>query len=506
MDVERHKAEDRRCCICGGLFKNKRGVKIHQGKPKCKEQRQQCRATQLTQSNLSECVMCVGQAVEEDQRQEANHRAPDLPAEPTQSELESPRDFARKPRLNLPPVTDRRWAQLQNDLNTILEDTRKGDAANKIKSMVRLVNQACYDTFGTKESKTPWPPAGASRRQRQMKELRRELQRLKKRGWEASDEDRATLDETSSETRKRLIQLQRAETAREKQKEKRCKTKAFFHNPFQFTADLLGKPKGRTLSCTKEAIESSVAAAHGNSSRGITLGECPFHLPSPTPATPFNMADFTMDEVRAEVTKAQTASAPGPSGTTYKMYKRCPPLLKKLPRLLQTLWKKTLEPRLWTLAEGCFVPEELNSTRLDQFWEISLLDVEGEIFWSIIAKRLKTHLIANEFINGEGMERLCNKFLWKWLGVPPSFNTINLYSKTSKLSLPVSLVVEEFKATKARAVSTLLSSKDGKVKHSSIAIRCGRKWKPQQAIREAESHWRHQEIMSVVCKGQPWTA
>ncbi len=45
------------------------------------------------------------------------------------------------------------------------------------------------------------------------------------------------------------------------------------------------------------------------------------------------------------------------------------------------------------------MPKELNSTRLDQFREISLLDVEGKIFWSIIAKRLTTYLLANEFID-----------------------------------------------------------------------------------------------------------
>lgn len=59
----------------------------------------------------------------------------------------------------------------------------------------------------------------------------------------------------------------------------------------------------------------------------------------------------------------------------------------------------SLEPRLWTLAEGCFVPKELNSMELDQFWEISVLDVEGKIFWSIIAKRLTTYRLTNEFID-----------------------------------------------------------------------------------------------------------
>ncbi len=47
---------------------------------------------------------------------------------------------------------------------------------------------------------------------------------------------------------------------------------------------------------------------------------------------------------------------------------------------------------------GLFFAKELNSTRLDQFREISLLDFEGKIYWSIITKRLTTNLLANEFI------------------------------------------------------------------------------------------------------------
>lgn len=45
------------------------------------------------------------------------------------------------------------------------------------------------------------------------------------------------------------------------------------------------------------------------------------------------------------------------------------------------------------------MPKELNSTGLDQLRDISLLDVEGKIFWSIIGKRLTTYLIANGFID-----------------------------------------------------------------------------------------------------------
>ncbi len=33
-------------------------------------------------------------------------------------------------------------------------------------------------------------------------------------------------------------------------------------------------------------------------------------------------------------------------------------------------------------------------------------------------------------------------------------------------------------------------------------VKCGMKWKPQQAVREAESYWKDQEIIGMVCQGR----
>lgn len=781
LDGVRQRNEDeRRCSSCGRVFKNAHGVRIHQGKTKCKEQLQQRKAPGLSQRVISEYTRPACQSVEE-QSQEAHHSALDLSAQLSWSttgggETEGWKDFERKPRLNFPPATDCRWTQLDKDLESILDNTLKGDAARKIRTMVEVVYKVCHDTFGVKQGNNATPAAGPSRRQRQIIETRGELKSLKKRWKTASDMERTAINHIQTELRSNLIRLRRAEAARRKQREKKRKRKAFFNNPFQFTAELLGKPKSGKLNCSKEEVEDSVAAVHSDPARNIPLGECPYRLPKSKPNIPFNTSDFTVDEVRAVVGKARAGSAPGPSGTSYKIYKNCPRLVKRLAKLLRTLWKKKKEPRLWTLAEGCFVPKELNSSTLEQFREISLLDVEGKIFWSIVAKRLTSYLLSNEYIDAsvqkggvpgysgclehtsaisqivqearrgnntlsvvwldlakaypsvphhliqkalehylvpsevvqfimehmdglymrftvgsfttkwqrlekgimagctvsvvlfvaamnllldagrtqcrgpkavdgtrhpacrafmddvtvmtpsiqgtqwilsaldkmatwarmqfkpeksrslcilkgkltrstlniqgseiptiqdqeirclgknydsslkdtgnlsntkaqlnswlraidnsqllgrfkvwcfqygiiprlqwpfllyniptsavEAMERLCSKFLRKWLGVPPSFSSVNLYSKTSKLRLPVSSVVEEFKATKARAVSTLLLSKDRTVHHTSNSIKCGKKWKPQTAVAEAEAYWKHQEVVGIVCQGR----
>ena len=65
--------------------------------------------------------------------------------------------------------------------------------------------------------------------------------------------------------------------------------------------------------------------------------------------------------------------------------------------------------------------------------------------------------MLNEIIltSVEKLERIINRHLRKWLGVPLSFISIELYSKIAKLQLPLTSVVEEFKAEKARFVMTL---------------------------------------------------
>lgn len=65
------------------------------------------------------------------------------------------------------------------------------------------------------------------------------------------------------------------------------------------------------------------------------------------------------------------------------------------------------------------------------------------------------------------MNGLRSKFVRKSLGVRPACSLVNLY-RSSKLYLPVTSVVEEYKAAKVKAVTTLFLSKDKKISHSSF--------------------------------------
>ena len=50
-------------------------------------------------------------------------------------------------------------------------------------------------------------------------------------------------------------------------------------------------------------------------------------------------------------------------------------------------------------SEGIFAPKEDNSTEISQFRTISLLNVEGKIFLSVLVRRLTKFLLRNKYID-----------------------------------------------------------------------------------------------------------
>ena len=53
----------------------------------------------------------------------------------------------------------------------------------------------------------------------------------------------------------------------------------------------------------------------------------------------------------------------------------------------------------------------------------------------------------------EAIEVKINKFIRRWLGVPPGLTDVAMYCRKAKLKLPLKSVVEEYKCSKARLLS-----------------------------------------------------
>lgn len=124
---------------------------------------------------------------------------------------------------------------------------------------------------------------------------------------------------------------------------KRCcerarKRAAFISNPFKLTKDLPGQKRSGNLACLQEVLDHHIEQTYSNSEREKELGECNILIDPPDPEVQFDMSELQLKEVREVVLKARASSAPGPSGTSYKVYKNCPKLLLRLWKILLVVW------------------------------------------------------------------------------------------------------------------------------------------------------------------------
>ncbi|KAK0138094.1 hypothetical protein N1851_025636 [Merluccius polli] len=77
----------------------------------------------------------------------------------------------------------------------------------------------------------------------------------------------------------------------------------------------------------------------------------------------------------------------------------CKRLRRRLWKLLRVAWTKNFLTDVWLVAEGCFILKEENSTEIKQFRTILLLNVEGKIFFGILARRLTTFMLDNDYMD-----------------------------------------------------------------------------------------------------------
>ena len=69
----------------------------------------------------------------------------------------------------------------------------------------------------------------------------------------------------------------------------------------------------------------------------------------------------------------------------------------------------------------------------------------------------------------ERMEQRCEVFIRKWLGLPKQLNNdTTLYGKRNQLQLPISSMVEEYKAAKVQTVMMLRFSNDNEIKENPL--------------------------------------
>ena len=112
--------------------------------------------------------------------------------------------------------------------------------------------------------------------------------------------------------------------------------------------------------------------------------------------TSFSSDKFKTSDLYQVVKKKRNASQPGPNQIPYKVYKKCPKLRNYLLRIMLKAAKDKLIPLNWRVSDGIMIPKVQipRPSNLADYRQIALGNVEGKLFWSLIAQRFYNHLVT----------------------------------------------------------------------------------------------------------------
>ena len=97
----------------------------------------------------------------------------------------------------------------------------------------------------------------------------------------------------------------------------------------------------------------------------------------------------------------------------------------------------------------------------------------------------------------ERIQQYSDKYLRKWLRVPPCFSKVGLYTNSGNLQLPISSLVEEIKIGKVRLHMMMKDSADKIIQKAYPEIKSGRKWSAVKTAQEAECSLQIKDIIGV---------
>ena len=201
------------------------------------------------------------------------------------------------------------------------------------------------------------------------------------------------------DVKKKHRDLRKAERLAQKRRERRRQRKRFLDNPYKFAGEVLAEKRSGQLAASKAELEDHLRRVYSDPGRGAEMEDVGGLVRPTKPEVKFDTSELKWSEVTAFVRKARAGSAEGPNGLSYKLFKRCPGVLKILWRILKVLWRRSIVPEEWAKAEGVYIPKEQGSTEIDQFRPISLLNVDGKVFFGVLAKRLTHFVMSNGFID-----------------------------------------------------------------------------------------------------------
>lgn len=197
-------------CSCGRICKCARGLRI-QSKSGCGQGLMQLRRSDEPSGETQENPRLEAHhspsdlsvvAIIQDHTRRASNAIPESPPQPTRERIKWPKTSEAK-----------EWSMLDEDLDKVLGAVQAGSVESNVDSLTALTYNMAKERFGTvpkRENKTR-PEKQNNRRERKIRQLRKEIKTLRKQFKLASTGEKEGIKELTATFHEQVIRTRRAE-------------------------------------------------------------------------------------------------------------------------------------------------------------------------------------------------------------------------------------------------------------------------------------------------------
>ena len=203
-------------------------------------------------------------------------------------------------------------------------------------------------------------------------------------------------------TKRKLRNHRRGETSRKRRWKIKKANEDFFRNPYEAGKNVLDPKCNINLQCTQSSLDTFKTQTLSDINYNVPLPPLEGLPPPPNVSVDFDSSSLKFDDFSQIINSRRNASSPGLNMIPYKVYKKCPRISSFLFKIFKSCIKVSKIPIQWRVASEVYIPKKKppDSSTIEDFRPIALLNVEGKIFFSLLAKRLESHIIVkNKLIN-----------------------------------------------------------------------------------------------------------
>ena len=206
-----------------------------------------------------------------------------------------------------------------------------------------------------------------------------------------------------------LRNIRKGEHNRKKRWKIKNANKSFFQNPYQAGKNILDPKCNIKLTVDKGTLDKHKASSVADPLHNIPLPPLKDLPEQPNILKGFNTSKFNFSDFMRFVNSRRNSSSPGINMIPYRVYKKCPQICSFLFNIFGLCLKHCFVPVQWRVATEVYIPKAKppNPNNIKDFRPISLLNVEGKLFFSLVSNRLENHIITNNKLINSSIQKGC---------------------------------------------------------------------------------------------------